>query len=71
MGNGLRPQKARKKKTSQWLRQVDRTVKRVVLWILLADALVTAFLLYRSYASRHQLNIAPNAEREIEKAKGR
>lgn len=45
-------------------------MKRVLLWLIVAAALVIAFALYRSQP-RDRLNVTPEAEREIEKAKRR
>jgi hypothetical protein len=42
-------------------------VKRILLWIIVAAALVTGFVLYRA-RSGSRLNVTPDAEREIEKA---
>ena len=44
-------------------------MKRIVLWIIVA-AIVIGFALYR-LRSRSDLNVAPDAEHQIEKAKGR
>jgi len=43
-------------------------VKRILLWLVIAGILVIALVVYRS-RSRSNLNVAPDAEREIEKAK--
>jgi Tfp pilus assembly protein PilO len=45
-------------------------VKRTLLWLIVAAVLVIGFVLYRS-RSRDHLNVTPDAEREIEKAKRR
>jgi len=45
-------------------------VKRIVLWLILAAVLAIGFLLYRS-RSESPLNVTPDAEREIQKAKRR
>jgi hypothetical protein len=45
-------------------------VKRILLWLIVAAVLVVGFLLYRSRPGTH-LNVTPDAEREIEKAKRR
>jgi hypothetical protein len=45
-------------------------MKRILLWLILAIAVVIAFLLYRPRSGSH-LNVTPEAEREIEKAKRR
>jgi len=45
-------------------------VKRTVLWLIVVAALFIAFLLYRS-RSGDKLDVAPGAEREIEKARRR
>jgi len=42
-----------------------------LLWTFLAAILVTVCVLYLSHRSKDQLKIAPNAQREIEKAKHR
>jgi hypothetical protein len=39
-----------------------------LLWLIVTALLVTGFLVYRS-RSRTQLNVTPDAAREIEKAK--
>ena len=43
-------------------------VKRILLWLIVLVILVIALMLYRS-RSRTDMNVAPDAEREIEKAK--
>ena len=43
-------------------------VKRILLWLIVALIVVIALMLYRSRQQTHP-NIAPDAEREIEKAK--
>ena len=45
-------------------------MKRTLLWIVLAAALVMAFFLYRA-SVRDNLNVEPNARDVIEKAKER
>jgi hypothetical protein len=45
-------------------------VKRILLLLILAAVLVIGFLLYRSRPETH-LNVTPDAEREIQKAKRR
>jgi hypothetical protein len=45
-------------------------VRRTVIWLILAAALLIGLVLYRS-RSRAKLNVTPDAEREIEKAKRR
>jgi hypothetical protein len=45
-------------------------VNRTLLWLILAVVLVIGFLSYRS-RSRNNLDITPDAKREIEKAKRR
>ena len=45
-------------------------MKRILLLLILAAVLVAGFLLYRSRPESH-LNVTPDAEREIEKAKRR
>jgi hypothetical protein len=47
-----------------------RSVKRTLLWLIVAAALVIGFLLYRS-RSRDNLNVDPHALEEIEKAERR
>lgn len=41
---------------------------RILFWIVLLAALLTAFVLYRSFSSRSHLDVAPGAQREIERA---
>jgi len=45
-------------------------MKRILLWLILAAILLLGLVIYRN-RSANQLNITPDAEREIEKAKGR
>jgi hypothetical protein len=45
-------------------------MKWTLLWLLVAALLVVGFLLYRSRAGS-ELNVTPDAAREIEKAKRR
>jgi hypothetical protein len=45
-------------------------VKRILLWLILAAVLAIGFVLYRS-RSEPRLNVAPDASREIQKAKRR
>ena len=45
-------------------------MKKILLWIIVVAALAIGFVLYRS-RSRIHLNVTPDAEREIEKAKQR
>jgi hypothetical protein len=45
-------------------------MKRILLWLILAGLLAIGFLLYRS-RSDSNLNVTPDAKREIEKAKQR
>lgn len=45
-------------------------MKRILLWLIVVAVLVIGFVLYRS-RSTTQLNVAPDAKREIEKAKRR
>ncbi len=45
-------------------------MKKILLWIIVVAALAIGFVLYRS-RSRTHLNVTPDAEREIEKAKRR
>jgi len=42
-------------------------VKRILLWVILAAALVIGYLIYRPTP----LNVAPDAQRQIDKAKQR
>jgi hypothetical protein len=44
-------------------------VKRILLWLLVAAAMVIGYAVYRSRSSSNRLNVAPEAGREIEKAK--
>jgi hypothetical protein len=44
-------------------------MKRIILFLILIAALVVGLMLYRSRSGR--LNVTPDAEREIEKAKRR
>jgi hypothetical protein len=44
-------------------------VRRILLWLIIAMALAIAFVLYSTRSGR--LNVAPDAERQIEKAKRR
>jgi hypothetical protein len=43
-------------------------MKSRLLWLIVAAALVTCFVLYRSRLSRLDLNVDPHAREEIEKA---
>jgi hypothetical protein len=45
-------------------------VKRILLWLVVAVALVITLIVY-STRSTSNLNVTPDAEREIEKAKRR
>jgi ABC-type uncharacterized transport system permease subunit len=45
-------------------------VKQLLLWLIVVVVLLIGFLLYRS-PSGSRLNVTPEAEREIEKAKRR
>jgi len=45
-------------------------VKRILLWLIVIAVLVIGFVLYRSRSGSH-LNVAPDAQREIDKAKRR
>jgi hypothetical protein len=45
-------------------------MKRILIWLVVAIALLIGFLVYRS-GSGHTLNVSPDAGREIEKAKRR
>jgi hypothetical protein len=42
-------------------------MKRILLWLILAAVVVTGVLVYQA-RSRNHFNVAPDAEREIEKA---
>ena len=55
---------------SQLSRYHDGHVKRTLLWLILAAAIIAGIALYRS-RSGIRLNVAPDAEREIERAKRR
>jgi hypothetical protein len=44
-------------------------MRRILLWLIIAVVLVS-FVVYRTW-SRSHLNVTPDAEREIEKAKRR
>jgi hypothetical protein len=44
-------------------------VKRILFWLILAAVLVTAFALYRSLQNR--LDVTPDAQHEIDRAKRR
>jgi hypothetical protein len=46
-------------------------VRTILVWLILAAALVIAVLVYRSHASRSRFNVEPHAAEEIEKAKRR
>ena len=46
-------------------------MKAILLSLFLAAALILGWVFYRSHASKDQLNVEPNAAREIEKAKRR
>jgi len=43
-------------------------VKRTLLWLTVAAALVIAFAIYRSWSSRPDLNVDPHSREVIEKA---
>ena len=45
-------------------------MNRTLLWLIVAVALMIGFVLYRSHSAT-KLNVTPDAEREIEKAKRR
>jgi hypothetical protein len=45
-------------------------MNRTLLWVIVAAALLIGFILYRSHSTT-KLNVTPDAEREIEKAKRR
>jgi hypothetical protein len=45
-------------------------VKRILLWLIVAVAVVAAILLYRSHSGA-RLDVAPDAAQQIEKAKRR
>jgi hypothetical protein len=46
-------------------------MKRILLWVILAAAVLAGCLLYRSRYLRNKPNVAPDALEEIEKAKRR
>ena len=46
------------------------SLKRTLLWLIVLAVLVIGFVLYRS-RTRNRLNVTPDAEREIERAKRR
>ena len=52
----------------RWRR--DAWMKRILLYLIVAAVLLIAFLIYRSRPRTH-LNVTPDAQREIEKAKRR
>jgi cbb3-type cytochrome oxidase subunit 3 len=43
-------------------------VKRILLWMLVVLFLVAVLGVYHAYAPKRRFNVAPDAEREIEKA---
>ena len=43
-------------------------LKQILLWLIVAAALVIAFAIYGSQSSRLDLNVDPHARKEIEKA---
>lgn len=45
-------------------------MNRTLLWLIVAVLLILSFVVFRTRSGRH-LNISPDAEREIEKAKRR
>ena len=45
-------------------------MNRTLLWLIVVAALVIGFVFYRSHSAT-KLNVTPDAEREIEKAKRR
>jgi hypothetical protein len=45
-------------------------VKQLLLWLIVAAVLMVGFLLYRS-RSRGSLNVTPDAQQEIDRAKRR
>jgi hypothetical protein len=45
-------------------------MKRILLWLIVVTVLLIGFVLYRSQSRTH-LNVTPDAEREIERAKRR
>jgi hypothetical protein len=45
-------------------------IRKILLWLFLAVVLVS-FVLYRTRRSTPHMNVTPEAEREIEKAKRR
>ncbi len=46
-------------------------MQKILLWLILAAAIVIAIVLYRSHTSSSRLNVEPHAAEEIEKAKRR
>jgi hypothetical protein len=46
-------------------------VKKVLIFLIVLTMLLIIFVVYRSRSSTDQLNVDPNATREIEKAKRR
>jgi len=46
------------------------SVKQLLLWLVVAAVVLIGFLLYRGTSGNH-LDVTPDAEREIEKAKRR
>jgi hypothetical protein len=47
------------------------SMRRALPWLIVAVALILAYVLYSSRASEPRLNIDPHAREEIEKAKRR
>jgi len=45
-------------------------MKRILLWLIVAAILLLGLVIYRSRSANH-LDVTPDAERAIEKAKGR
>ena len=43
-------------------------MKRVLFWMLVALGLVVVFAVHHAYGPKSRFNVAPDAEREIEKA---
>lgn len=48
--------------------ETGHSMRHTVLWLIAAAALAIGFLVYRSHVSRPHWNVAPDAQREIEKA---
>ena len=44
-------------------------VKRILLWVIIVGTLMIGFILYYRSGSGDDLNVTPEAQREIDKAK--